>query len=136
TLAVAAPRGERPLALHAAAHVLSGNPPRPEVKYRIDISTDGGKTWGPVVKDWTIPRRGDEPADFWSQSLCWGSCRLGEDAKGTILVRFRNDGGKSYARAEAHLVYAAGGGSTKVTFAWADEGGERRASAVFAPGGD
>ena len=26
-----------------------------------------------MVKDWTITRRGDEPADFWSQSLCWGS---------------------------------------------------------------
>ena len=32
----------------------SGSPPRPDVKYQIEVSTDGGKTWRPVVKDWTV----------------------------------------------------------------------------------
>ena len=58
----------------------------------------------PVVRDWTIARRGEEPKDFWSQSLCWGSLELAKPTTGPIRVRFFNDGGKSYARAEAHLV--------------------------------
>ena len=55
TLELATPRGEPAVAVHAAAHVLSGNPPRPEVKYQIEYSTDAAATWTPVVKDWTIP---------------------------------------------------------------------------------
>src|SRR2546421_611297 len=72
TLELAPPHGEPVVAIHAAAHVNSSNPPDPGVRYQVDYSTDGGQGWSPVVKDWTIPRRGDEPADFWSQSLCWG----------------------------------------------------------------
>jgi hypothetical protein len=130
TLALKAPRGERALTIYAAGHVRSSNPPSPEVKYQIDVSEDGGKTWKPAVKDWTVARRGDEPKDFWSQSLCWGSLAL--DGKGEVRVRFRNDGGKQYARCEAHLAYrTAGSDATKVTFAWTDEGGARQASHTF-----
>jgi hypothetical protein len=132
TLALATPRGEPAVAVHAAAHVQSGSPPRPEVKYQIEVSEDGGRTWRPVVRDWTISRRGDEPADFWSQSLCWGSVPLGGGAKSAVRVRFRNDGGKSYARCEAHLVYrTARRDGTKVTFAWDDDRGARQAAHTF-----
>jgi hypothetical protein len=49
-----------------------------------------------------------------------------------VQVRFRNDGGKNYARTEAHLVYrAVGDESTKVTFAWTDASGPHQASYVF-----
>src|SRR5947209_8599679 len=65
TLELKTPRGEPAVTLYAAAHVNSSNPPDPKVKYQIEYSTDAGRTWKPVVKDWTIPRRGDEPADFW-----------------------------------------------------------------------
>jgi hypothetical protein len=136
TLALAAPRGEPALAVHAAAHVASGNPPRPQVKYQIDVSTDGGRTWVPAVKDWVISRRGEEPKDFWSQSLCWGALDLGGKAGPAVRVRFHNDGGRAYARGEAHLVYrTAGTDATKVTFAWADDGGARQASCTFTPNG-
>jgi hypothetical protein len=129
------PRKERPLAVHAAAHVLSGSPPRPQVHYQIEYSTDGGKTWQPVVKDWTIPRRGQEPPDFWSQSLCWGAAPIAEAKSSIVRVRFRNDGGRAYARCEAHLVYRpAGPGSTKVTFAWEEDGAPRQARHTFAAG--
>jgi hypothetical protein len=48
-------------------------------------------------------------------------------------VRFRNDGGKNYARAEAHLVYRTPGtDGTKVTFAWKDADGNQKASHTFA----
>src|SRR5262249_54607526 len=53
TLELATPRRERVVAVHAAAHLASGNPPQSTVRYQIDYSTDGGKTWQPVVKDWT-----------------------------------------------------------------------------------
>lgn len=132
TLELSAPRGERLLEIHTAAHVRSGNPPRPDIKYQIDASTDDGKTWKPVVKDWVVPRRGDEPKDFWSQSLCWGSLTLGEEKTSKIRVRFGNSGGKSYARCEAHLVYrTAEKDGTRVTFAWTDQKGEHRDSHTF-----
>ena len=129
---LASPRREPVVAVHAAAHVLSGNPPDPGVRYQIESSTDGGATWTPVVKDWTIPRRGDEPADFWSQSLCWGSAELAAGTTGPVRVRFRNDGGKAYARCEAHLTYrVARSDATEVTFAWSDDAGEHRSSHRF-----
>jgi hypothetical protein len=132
TLQLAAPRGEPVVAVHAAAHVQSGNPPRPDVKYQIEASTDGGKTWQPVVRDWRVERRGDEPADFWSQSMCWGSLRFATPVTGPVRVRFSNDGGRSYARCEAHLVYRpVRQDRTRVTFAWSDNSGARQASHVF-----
>ena len=135
TLALQSPRGEPVTAIHAAAHVASSNPPRAEVRYQIEYSIDAGKTWQPIVKDWNIPRRGDEPADFWSQSLCYGSVQLPATAKNTasVQVRFRNDGGKTYLRAEAHLVYrTAARDATRVTFDWTDATGPHRATQTFA----
>jgi hypothetical protein len=135
-LELATPRGEPVLAVHAAAHVQSGSPPAPDVKYRIELSTDSGKTWEPVVKDWAVPRRGDEPRDFWSQSLCWGSAAPADRKATGVRVRFRNGGGKSYARCEAHLVYrAAGADDTKVTFDWTDDSGTHRRTHSFAASG-
>jgi hypothetical protein len=124
TLELATPRREPVLEVHAAAHVHSSSPPQADVKYQIELSTDGGKTWQPLVKDWTIPRRGDEPKDFWSQSLCWGSAEPRDRKATTVRVRFRNSGGKSYARCEAHLVYRTGGtDASKVTFEWKTKDG-------------
>src|SRR5262249_54269466 len=115
-----------------AAHMASANPPRPDVQYSIDYSADGGKTWKPVVKDWTIPRRGEEPADFWSQSFCYGSTDLAERDVSSARVRFRNTGGKPYLRAEVHLVYQTKGKDrTKVTFDWTEDTNPHHESHVF-----
>jgi hypothetical protein len=135
TLELAPPPGGRVLAVHAAGHVFSSNPPSPRVKYRIEVTTDNGKTWQSMVKDWSITRRGDEPKDFWSQSLCWGALTLDHPATGLVRVRFSNDGGKAYARCEMHLVYEPkGSDDTLVTFAWSDDRGDREASHTFASG--
>jgi hypothetical protein len=132
TLEIKTPRGEPVLELFAAAHVQSGSPPRQDVKYQIEATLDSGKSWKPVVKDWKVERRGEDPNDFWSQSLCYGSLKL-DGATGAVRVRFHNDGGKNYARAEAHLVYRTrGSDSTKVKFAWKDEGGNQKAAHIFA----
>ena len=89
-------------------------------------------TWKPVVTDWTIPRRGEEPPDFWSQSFCYGSAAVAGADGSSIRVRFRNTGGKAYARAEAHLVYKTrGADATKVTFDWTDNAGPHRDAHVF-----
>jgi hypothetical protein len=123
------PRGERALAIYAVAHMNSGNPPDPNVKYQIDYSIDGGTTWLPIVRDWSIPRRGAQSNDFWSQTLVWGSAELSESAVKSVRVRFRNDGRKAIARAEMHLAYeAAGGDVTAVTFAWDDDSGPHQHS--------
>ena len=70
-------------------------------------------------------RLGEEPSDFWSQSFCYGSVVVpGKDAR-SVQIRFRNDGGKKYLRAEAHLVYwTSANDATKVTFAWTDDTGD------------
>lgn len=135
TMELRTPRGETPVAIYAAAHVQSGNPPAPETRYQIELSTDGGKTWQPVVRDWLVQRRGDDPADFWSQSLCWGSAKLPSGSGSTVRVRFRNDGGKRYSRCEAHLVYRPKtADATQVTFGWREGGQRKQASHRFAAG--
>jgi hypothetical protein len=133
TLELKTPRGEQAMTIYAAAHVQSGNPPNPDVKYSIDYSTDGGTTWEPVVGDWTIPRRGDEPGDFWSQSLCWGAAPLQGRPAAAVQVRFRNSGRRNFARCEAHLAYQVpAADATRVTYAWSDSRGTHSASHVFA----
>jgi hypothetical protein len=131
TLELATPRHEKAIRLYAAGWQGSSNPPTP-AKYFIDYSTDGGKTWQSVVKDWEIIRRPPDPPDFWSQSISWGDVEL-KDVTGPVRVRFRNTGGKSYRRAEAHLVYeVARPGETEVTFAWREGGGAiKTASHMF-----
>jgi hypothetical protein len=132
TLEVKPPRGEPLAAIYAVAHIASGNPLRPETKYQIEWSADGGRTWKPVVKDWQVPRRGDEPGDFWSQSFCYGSVEIADSSAHSAQVRFKNDGGKKILRAEAHLVYRpATSDNTRVTFDWRDDNGTHRESHTF-----
>jgi hypothetical protein len=136
TLEVKPPRGEKALKLYASGWLASGAPPAPEIAYAIDYSTDGGKTWGPVVKDWHIERRPPEPGDFWSQSFCWGEVDLpGGGAVAPVRVRFKNDGGKAYRKVEAHVAYDVTNPSpTRVTFAWTEGtgGATKTASHTYA----
>jgi hypothetical protein len=133
-LALAAPRGERLIQVYAAAHIASSNPPSPDIAYQIDYSTSGGRSWKPIVNDWTISRRGQEPNDFWSQSFCWGNVAIDDQDKAkSVRIRFRNNGGKRYRRAEAQLVYQiAKQDRTLVTFRWQDSRGTHTASREFA----
>ncbi len=132
TLQLITPRRRPIKAIYAAAHVMSGNPPRPNVQYAIDYSNDNGKTWKPVVKDWRIIRRGYEPKDFWSQSFCWGSTDVREKHISQVQVRFRNTGRHRYARCEAHLLYdVARQDATRVTYSWSDAKGKHKAAHVF-----
>jgi hypothetical protein len=125
TLELAPPRRARVVRLHAAAWVASGSPPSPDVSYEIEFSTNGGKTWATVVEGWKVLRRPPEPADFWSQSFCWGETEVSKRT-GPVRVRFTNNGGKSYRAAEAHLVYEVQNPTpATVTFAWRQgSGGE------------
>ncbi len=131
SLELAAPRDSAAVKILAVAHVASSNPPSPEVTYQIEFSTDKGQSWKPLVSDWRITRRGHEPDDFWSQSFCWGNAGITETV-GPVQVRFRNDGGKRYRRAEMHLVYRVPEeDSTQVTFHWQDDQGQHTESQVF-----
>jgi len=129
---------DKPVAgLYASAHVASGSPPNPKVRYHIEFSLDSGKRWLPLVKARTILRRGDEPGDFWSQSFSYGSADIRAEAGKLIQVRFRNDGGKRYLRAEAHLVQATGQPDPlKVTYAWTDSSGPHTSTHIFLARGD
>jgi len=128
---------QRPLnKIYASAHVASGSPPRPDVRYTIEGRAGSEATWQSIVSDWTIPRRGDEPNDFWSQSFCYGSRRLKAKADQPVQIRFRNDGGKRYLRAEAHLVLETGvPDPLRVTYRWSDDAGDHEQSHVFGQSG-
>jgi hypothetical protein len=102
------------------------------VKYQIEGSTDGGKTWSPIVKDWQIVRLGQGPKSGWSQSFVWGERELSE---GPVRVRFSNNGNVEIRRAEIHLIYRTRNqDGTRVTFDWTDDAGPRRESHVFPAG--
>ena len=125
TLELASPRGEKITGVHTASHNLSGNPPRPEIRFAIEYSIDAGKTWVPVVKDWQVLRRGVEPDDFWSQTFTYGSTDF-PATDGPVLIRFSNDAGKQYRRVEAHLEYETKSASpARVTFAWSEGDGAK-----------
>jgi hypothetical protein len=123
TLELKPPRGEKAARLYSASWQASGAPPQPNVYYQIEYSTDAGKTWKEVKKDWNVVRRPPEPSDFWSQSFCWGDVDLGRTTK-PVRVRFTNTGGKPYRKVEAHLAYEVQRSSpATVTFAWTEAGG-------------
>jgi hypothetical protein len=135
TLELAAPRGEKAVQVYAASWQASGNPPNPKDAYRIDYSTDGGKTWSPVVKDWRVQGRPPEPPDYWSQSFTWGDTPLPAIA-GPVHVRFTNTGGKTYRKVEAHLAYRPTATTpTTVTFAWTDKAGKAQMATQTYPAG-
>jgi hypothetical protein len=129
TLELAAPAGCRLLEIHAAAHVGSGNPPRPDIEYHLECSFDDGKTWQSMLTSNHIPRQGVEPEDFWSQSVWWGSRRVPQDENpDKALVRARNSAGRKVMRAEAHAVYHQPGNEAQVTFSWSDNQGRHEMS--------
>lgn len=125
TLELAAPRAATPLHVYAAAWQASGNPPA-DVKYAIDLSTDAGKTWTPMINDWSIVRRSPEPNDLWSQSFTWGDAPIPlESNAGPIRLRFGNNGHKPFRKAEAYLTYAVPTTTpVQVTFSWKSPTGE------------
>lgn len=118
--------------IYAAAHAASSSPPHPDVTYRIEYSLDGRKTWQPIVKDWSIPRRGDEPRDFWSQSFCYGSSDVDIPSGTDLHVRFRNNGSKRFLRAEMQLIEKTQPSDpVRVTYNWSESTGQRLESHVF-----
>jgi hypothetical protein len=133
TMELRTPRGEAIADVYALAHVRSSNPPDPAVKYQIEMSVDGGKTWRAVAKDWSIARLGDDPGDFWSQSFCWANTTVeSKQTVSAVRVRFRNNGGKQYSRAEIHAAYRVPKADpTEVTFCWSDDNGDHTAFHEF-----
>ena len=131
-------RSARPVKrIYAAAHAASGSPPHPGVTYRIEYSLDGKKSWQPIVKDWSVPRRGDEPNDFWSQSFCYGSADVDIPTNTNLHVRFHNNGGKRFLRTEMQLIEKTQPSDpVRVTYHWSESTGERRESHVFKSGGN
>lgn len=125
TVEVKSPRGLPVRRIYAAGWIASGNPPNPQAASAVDVSTDGGKTWKPLVKDWRTERRAPEPTDFWSQSFVWGDGDVA--APGPVRVRFTNTGGKAFRKVEAYAAYDVGPAAAgEVEFAWTDASGASR----------
>ncbi len=132
TLQLDSPRHEPITSIYASAQVASGNPPLLSALYQIEYSLDAGRTWKPIVKDWSFLTRGQEPGDFWSQSLCYGFLDVTRFSASNVQVRFRNNAGKKYLRAEASLVYRTDSkDATRVMFDWSDRAGHHADSHLF-----
>lgn len=133
TMEIISPRGEAATHIYAAAHVASGNPPDPTVLYLIEYSIDNGQTWEPIGRNRHFIRLRDEPVDFWSQSFWYGDTSLPAELTQPVQVRFRNNGGKRYLRAEVHLAYeVTQQDDCRVTFAWTEsDTGPRTEEHVF-----
>jgi hypothetical protein len=130
TLKLAAPRGEKGVHVYAAQRQASGNPPR-DVKYNIDCSADGGRTWLPLVDEQPLIRHEPEPGDCWSQSHVWGDAAV-PPTSGPVLVRF-DSAGRTLQRCEAHLIYEVENTSpVKVTYAWKEDGQVKTAAHTYA----
>jgi hypothetical protein len=135
TLQLATPRKERIQELWVATQVASSNPPNPEIKYQIEASTDAGQSWSPILEHPSIQRSTVEPADFWSQSLWSAKLTFPVPSADTVQVRFSNNGGKRYLRAEGHLIYPVERGPAAITFAWTDSRGSHQQTETLQPGG-
>ena len=133
--------------IFAAAHVASGNPPNPDIQYQIEYRIAGSERWTSLVKDWSVPRLGGDPGDFWSQSFCYGSDHYHTyfrnehgplwNSDQQLQIRFHNNGGKRYLRAEAHLIQQLPKRDpVAVTYNWSDDEGTHEASMMFAEDGE
>jgi hypothetical protein len=122
-------RAESPVTVTAAAHVMTWADPKLQATYSLDLSTDCGASWTPLVENWRIPKNVAAPESRWSQAYVWGSREI---SAAPVQVRFRNDRRVPIARAELHLVRRTPGrDQTRVTFDWSDDAGAHRESHDF-----
>jgi hypothetical protein len=130
TVGLAAPRGEPAVGLYVAAQQMSGVPPV-ACRYHVDYSSDGGRHFLPLVKDWQIVRHPPEPNDWAPRSYLQGDVAFPAVA-GPLQVQFSNTAERDFPRVEAHLVYEAANPSPlRVTFAWRDAGRLRTATHTY-----
>ena len=126
TLELTTPRKEKATAIYVSARIASGAPPNTKIKYRVEYSTDHGKNWKPIIKNWQLQRHGHEPKDFWSQSYLYGHITFKENID-SVQVRYSNDGGKKFMVVNAHLIYKiANPTPVEVTFAWTENGSKMK----------
>ncbi len=122
TMRVPSPNNARLLAVHAAAIVNSGSEPDDAISYRIDCSTDNGASWSPIVADWRVARIGYQKGDKAPWSFCFGDLDISESEATEVLVRFSNNGGVTFERAEVYLIYQAENSRpVLVTFDWDEQ---------------
>jgi hypothetical protein len=104
TVELATPRKEKSVRLYVGAQVASGNPPDPSIKFQVDCSTDAGKSWLPVVKDWHVVRRAPEAPDFFALGTLGGEVEL-KDVDGPVRARFSTLNGRPFLRVEELMLY-------------------------------
>jgi hypothetical protein len=129
------PHGEKIQSVCWAVRSPSGAPPRPELAFKAEYSTDG-QQWKLLRDDWRIvsPVPYQAP-DTWSQSFFYGSRDIAADAAGEARIRISNNLGKHYQMGQFSLIYLTPNTArTKVTYCWDEAGQEKTAAHVYAAG--
>ena len=132
---LATPHGEKIRTVCWAIRSPSGSPPKPELAYKAEYSTDG-KRWKVLRDDWRIESPVPfEAPDTWSQSFFYGTKDIAADAASEVLVRISNNRGKPYQMGQFSLLYETPNtAKTRVTYCW-DEGSREQTAAHLYPAG-
>lgn len=134
TLQLQSPRGEKIKKICWAVRSPTGSPPKPEIAFKAEYSTDG-KEWKVLKDDWRVVSSVPiEAPDFWSQSFFYGAEEVAVEG-GKVQLRISNNYGKSYMMGQFSIVYeVANTAKTKVTFCWDEAGKEKTAEHTYPAG--
>jgi hypothetical protein len=126
------PHGEKIKELFFAARAASGCPPKPDLAFKAEYSTDG-KEWKILRDDWRInPPAPYNPPDTWSQSFFFGSKDISADNASEVQVRLSNNKGKNFMMGQFSLLFPKpNAAKTRVTYCWDEAGQEKTAEHVY-----
>jgi hypothetical protein len=135
TVKLKTPHGEKIKTVCWATRSPTGCPPKPEMAFKAEYSTDG-KQWKVLRDNWRmLPPVPYEAPDTWSQSFFYGTNDISADAASEVLVRVSNNLGKRYQMGQFTLIYETkNDAKTKVTYCWDEAGQEKTAEHVYPAG--
>ena len=132
TVKLTAPHGEKIQKVYWATRSPTGCPPKPDLAFKAEYSTDG-KEWKVAREGWHVdPPQPYDPPDTWSQSFFYGSQDIASAASSEVQVRISNTKGKNYMMGQFSIAYATeNAAKTKVTYCWEEGGAEKKAEHVY-----
>jgi len=132
TVKLKSPHGEKIKSVTWATISPTGCPPRPDLAFKAEYSTDG-KEWKILRDDWHVnPPQPYNPPDTWAFSFFFGTKDLTDNSAGEIQVRISNNKGAPYLTGQFSVTYEIEKpGRTKVIYCWDEGAQEKTAEHVY-----